>query len=147
MSDDDKRLAEAERALCAYYDATLSEHQRGELRVLYAIAAVLDEHRALAADDLRRSLERCGGRLGKNRTTLLRYSFVHRRIAPSEFSELIGLSNARGYPATFWDLVDAAKLRRPDRRAYIEERLGLGTRPSLAQDGRQPSGGSEDDGP
>jgi hypothetical protein len=122
-ADVDESLVVAEADLCAFYDRTLAEQRRAELRAMYVIGGRVRAHGQLAFDRLRQSLLRCGQNVGKNRTTLLRYAFVHQRIGPSEFEELIRKGDARGYPVTFWDLIAVAKLSRVDRRARVEALL------------------------
>jgi hypothetical protein len=117
------RLDETEKALCESIDALLARAWREELRALYEAAELLHTHKRIAGDDLRASLLRCGRRLEKNRTTLLRYAFVSQRIKRDEFHEYLALSDARGYPVRFWDLIDVAELSRPQRRAELERRV------------------------
>jgi hypothetical protein len=115
--------SEAESRLCDAFDRTVAIVRRVELWGLYEISRHLHELKAQAGQDLRRSLLRCGKQLGKDRTTLLRYAFVHQRIRISEFGQLVAMSDYRGYPASFWDFVEVAHLSLEERREEIERRL------------------------
>jgi hypothetical protein len=117
------QLTDAESSLCEFYDKTLVELKRHELRMLYAVSHRLLEHKVQVGDDARASLERLGRRIRKDRTTLLRYAFVPQRVKPKEFEELVALSDARGYPPTFWDFVCVAEFSRNDRADRLRERL------------------------
>jgi hypothetical protein len=116
-------LTEDERALCAFIDGRRAELSRTELRALYAIGHKVQEHRLALVGAESESLRRCSERLGTHRTTLCRYSFVARRIREGEFDSLIALSDPRGYPVAFWNLIEVAQLSREQRCDAIVEHL------------------------
>jgi hypothetical protein len=122
-SSNDLALLAQEDDLCTFYIAAMVEARRSELRALYEIAGRLHAHKARIQDGVRESLKRCGRRLGKDRTTLLRYAFVYQRIKAHEFDILISLSDARGFPPTFWDLVEVAERSREMRLNALIKRL------------------------
>jgi hypothetical protein len=113
-----------EDELCTFVHQSVAELKRHELRTIYAIGSRIRQHKALMGDSVRASLTRCGERLGKNRTTLLRYAFVSLRIKPDELEELIQMVDPAGLPPAFWDLVEIAPLARDARRLALEHRLG-----------------------
>jgi hypothetical protein len=123
LAADNPGIATQEDDLCKFYIAAMAEARRSELRALYAIAGRLHAHKSRTQNRLRESLMRCGGRLGKDRTTLLRYAFVYQRIKAEEFAMLISLCDRRGYPPTFWDLVDVAERSREMRLSVLIARL------------------------
>lgn len=117
------QLGELEEELCTFCNRTMAEARRAELRALYQIAGRLHEHKTTAGDHVRDSLVRCGQRIRHDRTTLLRFAFVYKRIKPEEFERLIALSDARGYPPTFWDLIAIARLSLENRFQALVDRL------------------------
>jgi hypothetical protein len=119
----DEYLSEAESALCELVDETLAKARRADLWALYEVAGHLSDYKVRTHANLRGSLLRCKRRLRWDRTTILRYAFVYQRIRPREFTHLVAMSDARGYPATFWDFVEVARLGMEERHAEIERRL------------------------
>jgi hypothetical protein len=145
MLFDIEDLTAAEAALCDFYDTQLAALRRTELHSLYSIAERLHSHKVSVGSGLRQSMERCGWRVGKNRTTLLRYAFVYQRIKPDEFRQLVALSDGKGYPAAFWDLVETAELSPEHRRAVLLDRQLERTRSTRIETGRlRPIAGDEE---
>jgi hypothetical protein len=122
---DEREISDRERELCEFYLHTIASVRRFELRALYAIASRLHKHRAPESGTLRESLKRIGRVIRKDRTTLMRYSFVYQRIKPDEFECLISLSDPKGLPATFWDLIEVAELSKENRARDLSQRLRL----------------------
>jgi hypothetical protein len=131
-------LTVAEHALCNEIDEIRGGAKRAALWTMYEIAGCLAKHEVVAQENLRKSLIRCGLRLDMARTTLSRYAFVHRRIRPTEFAELIRISDERGSPCTFWDLVQVAKLSIETRHDEIVRRLVTRSEERTANDEQPP---------
>jgi hypothetical protein len=140
-------LTAEESELCAFHDRKFAEQRREELRAHYSFAQAVRNHRSASEATrgcLRASLERCCTVIGKNRSTLVRYANIALRIKPDEFERLLTLSDARGYPIAFWDLVEVAALSMAQRQSELIERLSrrptasVGT-PRLREGGEQAS--------
>ena len=116
-------LTSDEMTLCEFHDLRLAECRRDEVRAHYAVAQRVRDHRMATVDGLRESFERCGRRIGRDRTTLIRYATVAQRIKPDELESLLTLSDRRGFSITFWDLVEVAGLGLAERRTELARRL------------------------
>jgi hypothetical protein len=116
-------LTMTEVALCREVEAIRGEAKREDLLKMYEIAGCVARHEIVTKEGLRKSLIRVGLRLGKARTTLSRWAFVYRRISRPRLVVLIGMSDDRGEPCTFWDLVRVAKLPPERQRDEIARRL------------------------